>query len=172
MILRAEKCQAKPSNQPDFPSACPPEQIRRCKPCDLTWQLSDSLLIPKGEFTMWPKKNANPDIHRTKAKLHETTIISPSSKLEGRFETDGSLIIDGSVTGTIKCGSLEIMENGNVDANVETETATVAGNFAGEMICKGKLTFFRRGKVKGDISYGTLSIESGGLLDGAVSKLK
>jgi cytoskeletal protein CcmA (bactofilin family) len=121
---------------------------------------------------MWQKRNGKPDTHKNKSKLHEATVISPSSKLEGRFQTDATLIIEGSVTGTIKCGSLEIMENGQVEANVEAETAMVAGKFAGEMVCKGKLIFFRRGKVKGDISYGTLSIESGGLLDGTVSKLK
>lgn len=102
----------------------------------------------------------------------ETTVISPGSKIEGSIETDGNLIIDGSVTGTIKCGSLEIMGNGNVDADVEAETASVAGNFAGEMVCTGKLTFFRTGKVKGNVSYGTLSIESGGLLNGNLSKFE
>jgi cytoskeletal protein CcmA (bactofilin family) len=121
---------------------------------------------------MWQKRKGKPDTHPAKSKLHKTTVISSSSKLEGRFETAGTLIIEGSMTGTIKCDSLEIMGDGKVDANVEAETALVAGNFEGEMICKGKLTFFRRGKVKGDISYGALSIESGGLLDGTVSKLK
>jgi cytoskeletal protein CcmA (bactofilin family) len=131
---------------------------------------------------MWQKKNENPSEHKTKpakAKLFknpikpvETTVISSNSKLEGRIETEGNLIIDGSVTGIIKCGSLEIMGDGNVNANVEAEAVNVAGNFEGEMICRGRLTFFRTGKVKGDISYGTLSIESGGLLDGNVSKSK
>ena len=121
---------------------------------------------------MWQKRNEKPGKHNTKSKLAETTVISPSSNLEGSIETDGTLIIDGSVTGTIKCGYLEIMEDGNVDAIVEAETASVAGNFEGEMICKGKLTFYRTGKVKGNVSYGTLSIESGGLFDGNVSKFK
>ncbi|MEE9121026.1 MAG: polymer-forming cytoskeletal protein [Syntrophobacteria bacterium] len=131
---------------------------------------------------MWQKRNEKPNKHLTKpAKIKlfknqikpvETTVISASSNLEGRIETDGTLIIDGSMKGTIKCGSLEIMEDGNVDANVEAEAVSVAGNFEGEMICRGRLTFFRTGKVKGDISYATLSIESGGLLDGNVSKFK
>ncbi len=127
---------------------------------------------------MWQKRNegsnkpAKVKLFKNPIKPVETTIISAGSKLEGRIETEGNLIIDGSVTGTIKCGSLEIMEDGNVDANVEAEAVNVAGNFEGEMICSGRLTFFRTGKVKGDISYGTLSIESGGLLDGNVSKLK
>ena len=131
---------------------------------------------------MWQKRNEKPTKHNTKSarvklfknpiKPVETTVISASSKLEGSIETDGTLIVDGSVTGTIKCDSLEIMADGNVDATVEAETVRVGGNFEGEMICKGKLTFVRTGKVKGEISYGTLSIESGGLLDGNVSKFK
>jgi cytoskeletal protein CcmA (bactofilin family) len=121
---------------------------------------------------MWQKRNGKPGKQNTKSKLVETTMISPNSKLEGIIETDGPLIIDGTLRGTIKCGPLEITENGNVHANVEAETAMVAANFEGEMICKGKLTFFRAGKVKGKISYRTLSIESGGLLDGTISKLK
>ena len=131
---------------------------------------------------MWQKRNEKPTKHNTKSarvklfknpiKPVETTVISASSKLEGSIETDGTLIVDGSVTGTIKCDSLEIMADGNVDATVEAETVRGGGNFEGEMICKGKLTFVRTGKVKGEISYGTLSIESGGLLDGNVSKFK
>jgi cytoskeletal protein CcmA (bactofilin family) len=121
---------------------------------------------------MWQKQNEKPGRHSTQSKLADTTVISPSSKLEGSMETDGELVIDGSVTGTIKCGSLEILEDGNVDADVEAQTAIVAGNFEGEMVCKGKLTFFRTGKVKGNVSYGTLSIESGGLFDGTASKFK
>jgi cytoskeletal protein CcmA (bactofilin family) len=121
---------------------------------------------------MWQKRNGKRSKQNTKSKLAETTIISPNSRLEGIIDTDGPLIIDGTLRGTIKCSSLEITEKGNVQADVEAETATVAGIFEGEMMCKGKLTFFRAGKVKGNISYRTLSIESGGLLDGTVSKLR
>jgi len=127
---------------------------------------------------MWQKRNEGPNkpakvkLFKNPIKPVETTIISAGSKLEGNIETKGTLIIDGSVTGTIRCGSLEIMADGNVDANVEAETVHVAGSFEGEMICRGKLTFFRTGKMKGNVSYGTLSIESGGLLDGTASQFK
>ena len=121
---------------------------------------------------MWQKRNGKPSKQNPKSKLAETTIISANSKLEGIIETEGPLIIDGTLKGTITCGPLEITENGNVHADVQAETAMVAGTFEGQMICRGKLTFFRAGKVKGNISYRTLSIESGGLLDGTVSKLQ
>jgi cytoskeletal protein CcmA (bactofilin family) len=67
---------------------------------------------------------------------------------------------------------LEILQDGNLEAKVEAENVSVAGRFEGEMICNGKLTVFGKGKVIGDVSYGTLSIESGGALDGSVSKSK
>ena len=119
------------------------------------------------------KKNAElKKVKRFKNPLKtvETTIISGGSKLEGSIETEGTLIVDGSVTGNIRCSSLEILIDGHLDAKVETENVSVAGSFEGEMICSGRLTVFSSGKVIGDVRYGTLSIESGGALDGSVSK--
>ncbi len=127
---------------------------------------------------MWQKRNEGPNkpakvkLFKNPIKPVETTIISVGSKLEGNIETKGTLIIDGSVTGTIRCGSLEIMADGNVDANVEAETVHVAGSFEGEMVCSRKLSILRTGKVLGELSYGALSIESGGLLDGTLSRVK
>ena len=130
---------------------------------------------------MWKKRNTKPSKETAGARTRflknaikpvGTTVISAGSKFKGSIETEGNLVIDGSVTGTIKCGSLEIMQDGNVDADIESERVNVAGNFVGEMVCRGRLTFYRTGKVKGDISYGTLSIESGGLLDGSASRFK
>ena len=119
------------------------------------------------------KKNgetAKVKLFKNPLKTVETTIISSGSRLEGSIETKGTLIVDGSVTGNVKCGSLEILKDGHLDARVETENVSVAGSFEGELICSGKLIVCSSGKVVGDISYGTLSIESGGVLDGSVAK--
>lgn len=121
------------------------------------------------------KKDTEPakvKLFKNPLKTVETTIVSAGSKLEGRIETAGTLVVDGSVTGNIKCNSLEILQDGNLEAKVEAENVSVAGSFEGEMICNGKLSVFSKGKVIGDVSYGTLSIESGGALDGSVSKSK
>lgn len=121
------------------------------------------------------KKDTEParmKLFKNPLKTVETTIISAGSKLEGSIETTGTLIVDGSVTGNIRCSSLEILQGGSLEAKVEAEDVSVAGCFEGEMICNGKLTVLSKGKVIGDVSYGTLSIESGGALDGSVSKSK
>jgi cytoskeletal protein CcmA (bactofilin family) len=126
---------------------------------------------------MWINKKEKPEEQGGKGKLFknpikpmETTLIGASVRLEGSIEAEGTLIIEGFARGTIKCSSLEIMENGKVEAEVEGENVTVAGDFEGEIICSGKLSVLRTGKVQGRISYGALSIESGGRLSGTLSK--
>ena len=117
-------------------------------------------------------KQAKTKLFKNPLKPLETTIISATSKLEGSIETEGTIVVCGSVKGTVCCGSLEILRDGIVNAKVEAANISVAGDFEGEMICNGKLTVLSTGKVVGDISYGTLSIESGGLLDGTISTFK
>ena len=126
---------------------------------------------------MWKKKKEEPEEQGSKEKLFknpiksmETTLISASVRLEGSIEAEGTLIVEGSVRGTVNCTSLEILENGRVEANIECENVTVAGEFEGEMICSRKLSILRTGKVLGGITYSALSIESGGLLDGTLSR--
>jgi len=102
----------------------------------------------------------------------DTTIISASVTFEGSIETEGTLIVEGSVRGKVKCHSLEIISEGSVEAEIDSEDVSVAGKFEGKMLCNGRLTVLGTGKVVGDISYGTLSIQSGGLLDGTLSRFK
>ena len=126
---------------------------------------------------MWKKKEEQPEEQGSKEKFFkspmkpmETTLIASSVKLEGKIEAEGTLIVEGSVRGSIKCTSLEILENGGVEADVEGENVTVAGKLKGELKCSRKLSILRTGKVLGDVTYSALSIESGGLLDGTLSR--
>ena len=126
---------------------------------------------------MWKKKNEKPEEQGHKKKPFsipmkpvETTLISASVRLEGSIEAEGTLIVEGSVRGTVKCTSLEILENGRVEATVEGENVTVAGEFEGEVVCSRKVSILRTGKVLGKVTYSALSIESGGLFDGTLSR--
>jgi cytoskeletal protein CcmA (bactofilin family) len=115
-------------------------------------------------------KPAKSKILKSPFKAVETTIISDSSNFQGNIETAGSLIVHGLVKGIIKCSCLEILSDGRVDANVVADNVSVAGKFEGEMICSDKLSVLSTGSVTGDVSYGKLSIESGGRLDGNLTK--
>jgi cytoskeletal protein CcmA (bactofilin family) len=102
----------------------------------------------------------------------DPTIISESCGFEGSIETQGTVVVFGSITGKIKCSDLEIWKDGKVYANVEAENVSVGGYFEGEMICKGRLSVSSTGNVTGKVSYRTLSIEPRGLMEGAASRLK
>jgi cytoskeletal protein CcmA (bactofilin family) len=117
-------------------------------------------------------KPAKVKLFKNPIKKLDPTIISASSRIEGGIEIEGSLIISGFVKGTIKCNSLEILEDANVDAIVEAENVGVAGNFEGRMTCNGKLTILSTGEVIGEITYSALSIEPGGRLDGNLSRVE
>lgn len=104
--------------------------------------------------------------------LIDATVISENCRLKGNVETQGTLTISGSFEGTINCTSLETCRDSRVRASVEVDNVTIGGFFEGDMVCSGRLTIARTGTVKGRISYGSLLIEPGGLLEGYVSKLE
>ena len=118
------------------------------------------------------QNNKEAKLLKNPMKPIDTTIISASGKFEGSIETGGTLIVEGSVRGRIKCTSLEIISEGNVEAEVDSEDVRIAGKFEGTMLCNGRLTVLGSGKVAGDISYGTLIMQAGGLIDGNVSRFK
>jgi len=105
-------------------------------------------------------------------KSAEIAFISDKSKLEGRLETPGTLTIFGSFTGRIKSGTLEIGKDGKAFGGVEAKSATIAGYFEGEIACYGHLTIAKTATVKGRVAYGSLSVETGGLLDAEVFQLE
>ena len=102
----------------------------------------------------------------------DRTIIGDSCKLDGRLETKGELVIHGTVEGTIKCGDLETGSNSNINAKVEVTNATINGVVQGEIISREKLTVAKIGKIIGKVSYGSLFIESGGVIEGEIRKLE
>jgi len=105
-------------------------------------------------------------------KSAEIAFISDKSKLEVRLETPGTLTIFGSFTGRIKSGTLEIGKDGKAFGGVEAKSVTIAGYFEGEIACYGHLTIAKTATVKGRVAYGSLSVETGGLLDAEVFQLE
>ena len=103
-------------------------------------------------------------------KMKDVTIVADGCKIEGYIETSGTLTIYGSLAGTIKCNSLEMFRGSKVYATVEAANVIVAGFFEGEIVCTGRLMIAATGKIIGRASYGSLVIESGGLLKGHISK--
>jgi cytoskeletal protein CcmA (bactofilin family) len=117
-------------------------------------------------------KSAMGKTRKRRNEIVDPTIIAESCGLEGSIETEGTVVVFGSITGKIKCSDLEIWKDGKVYADVVAENVSVGGYFEGEMICNGRLSVSSTGIVTGKVSYRTLSIEPRGLMEGAASRLK
>ena len=101
---------------------------------------------------------------------HSLTLISASSEMSGDLISAGEIQIDGKVTGNIKCRKLIVGEAGQIQGTVVTEECVVHGTIIGQVSGEG-VTLTHSARVDGEVYYGSLAIETGGLLDGKCQRL-
>lgn len=95
------------------------------------------------------------------------TIIGPSVKVEGDFVTEGNIIVEGIICGTIKTSqNLKVGPESKIFANISAENALVAGEVQGNLNISGKLELTSTAKIFGDVRTGTISIASGATING------
>jgi len=102
------------------------------------------------------------------AATHETdTIIGPSVKVEGDFVTEGNIIIEGTICGTVKTSkNLKIGPASKIFANIWADNALIAGEIQGNLNIANKLELTPTAKIFGDIKTANISISSGATLNG------
>jgi len=92
--------------------------------------------------------------------------------LNGEITTCDHLIVEGTVTATIKGGQiLEISESGTFSGEVDIDQAEIAGTFNGDLIVRSKLTLRPTANVNGTIRYGSLQVDTGAMLTGEIMPL-
>ncbi len=98
------------------------------------------------------------------------TIIAQGVKVEGDFHSSGDVIIEGEVTGSVQTAkSLTIGESARIHANIEAQSANVAGEVKGNIIAHDRLEILATSSVSGDIQTANLSIASGAQVNGKVT---
>lgn len=108
------------------------------------------------------------NVFKENTNINDTdTIIGPSVKVEGDFVTEGNIIIEGIICGTIKTlKSLKVGPNSKIFANIWAENALIAGEIQGNINITGKLELTPTAKIFGDIKTSVLSISSGAIING------
>lgn len=97
----------------------------------------------------------------------EVTIVGHGAKLEGTIVSAGSLRIDGQVKGQINAdGDVMLSPQCQVEADIRAENVAIAGRFKGNIVVKGKAELARGGRVDGNITSKTLTIEEGAVFQG------
>ncbi len=100
----------------------------------------------------------------------QDTIIAQGVRLEGDFVSQGDVIIEGEVNGSIQTTKdLKIGESALIQADVVTSNAIVAGEIRGNISAKNQLNLTETSKVHGDIAAKILTVAPGAQINGRVA---
>ena len=100
------------------------------------------------------------------SKEHLTT-IAMGVKVEGDFISEGDVVIEGEVAGTVKTKAhLQVGGSARITANVAAKSAVVAGTVVGNLTVEDRLELLESSSVEGDIQTSVLSIAPGVRVNG------
>jgi len=96
------------------------------------------------------------------------TIIGRDTTIDGTLNVKGALRVDGIVSGKIICSDcVTIGTTGKVDAEIESDSAIVAGNMDGNIVATEKIELQANCHMDGDLRTKSLTIEEGAVFCGA-----
>jgi len=100
------------------------------------------------------------------------TLVGKDVLVKGNLISDGDIQINGHLDGQIETSKdVIISEQAKIKANIKANNVYVAGEVTGNIETKGKLEILETGRVNGDVTSQSLSIEPGGILKG-ISTMK
>lgn len=98
------------------------------------------------------------------------TIIAPGVRVEGDFTSQGFVLIDGEVIGSVKTeADLDVGERAKISADVTASNAHVAGTVKGNIHVAERLEVASTAHVAGDIDAKILVVEQGAIINGKIS---
>lgn len=99
-------------------------------------------------------------------------IVGRDIFLSGEITACDLVVVEGKIEATLRNSSaVEIAESGIFKGTAEIERAEVSGVFEGDLTVRERLIVRRSGRVKGKLRYGSIQIEPGGEISGAVEIL-
>jgi cytoskeletal protein CcmA (bactofilin family) len=95
------------------------------------------------------------------------SLVDRHSTFDGNFRSQRDLRVEGELKGNVTCeGTLFVSEGATIAATVEAEHITVAGELSGEIRCRGRFQILPSGKVRANVSTGSLVIQEGAIYEG------
>jgi cytoskeletal protein CcmA (bactofilin family) len=121
---------------------------------------------PTGHYSM-PSSTTNTATGNRKLQ------VGRDITLQGEIGACDHLIIEGTVKATIRqLQQFDILDYGHFSGSVTAENADINGTFDGDLTISGRLWLRSGAKVTGTIRYGSLQVEKGAVLKGAVDALE
>jgi len=133
------------------------------------FEISSSTI--NNEINMFNKeKQARKEAGLTIEEGENETIIGPSVKVDGDFLSEGNVLVQGVVNGSLKTkGNLRVGEGAKIKANIDAHNAIVEGEVKGNVSVQDNLELGGSAVIEGDIITKILSIEPGAILNGHCS---
>lgn len=104
---------------------------------------------------------------RENGKADVETIVGPSVKVEGDFVSQGNVVIEGQVVGSVRTDKdLRVEEGAKINANVSASNARVAGEVRGNVKISDTIELTPSARVLGDVEAKTLIVAAGAVLHG------
>jgi len=105
---------------------------------------------------------------RSNSTSSNTTIIGRGARFTGTLELEGDVHIEGQCDGTIRAqAQLSVGPHGSVSGEISGSVVVIAGRVEGTAIAKETLHILNSGSLQGDVFYGRLQVDPGGVIDGS-----
>ncbi len=96
------------------------------------------------------------------------SILDMGMLFEGSLSFSGKAVINGTVKGILKGGTIVIGEQGRVEAETAALHLTVGGIFKGNAEVSGQLSVLSSGRCEGEVRCGDLVIEPGAVMNAKI----
>jgi cytoskeletal protein CcmA (bactofilin family) len=116
-----------------------------------------------------PAKRWEDQVEKAAAPEDHSSIIGAGSVWQGNFSTDGSVRLDGKVSGEIKAAStVHITDGAQVNAVIQARFVVIGGSFDGQLYCSERLELLPSSRMKGSIKTPQISVGEGAFIDGEI----
>ncbi|MCX7624275.1 MAG: polymer-forming cytoskeletal protein [Thermomicrobium sp.] len=117
----------------------------------------------------WQPLETTPRPVAPAASDRQVSIVAANARWEGTLESQGSLIVHGTVKGTIRATQdVTIAEGATVDAEIAAQNVSVHGTVRGRIEASGRLEIHPSGEVVGEVQAPSLIVHEGARLSGTL----
>lgn len=107
------------------------------------------------------------DKNLDRAETMAETVVGPSVKIQGDFNSEGNIRIEGQVHGTVKTTkNVFVGESATITADILAGNCVIGGVVQGNIKVSGNLTLSKTAQLSGDITCAVLSVEEGAAFNG------
>ena len=102
--------------------------------------------------------------------IKDNLLIGEGVNITGNISMQGAIHVYGNLSGEIVAQEIFIGATGKVNGEIKVSFADVRGEVTNSIHVKETLIVRSTGKISGTITYQSLEIEHGGIIDGKIEK--